>query len=373
MAAYHLVSTMRTDRKKREGNGEMSNNTRSKKKPLPDRKLSIIIKALNEQDKIEAAVVSALAATQGVDAEVILADSLSTDRTVEIAARYPITIVQLINTGDRSCGIGPQLGFQFSRGEYIYLMDGDMELNPAFMQRALSCLEDCPDVAGVGGLVEEINVANLVFQLRKNGTIAHMRAGEVDRLNMGGLYRRTALEDVGYFSNRNLHSFEELELALRLQAKGWRLLRLPLVAIKHYGHTVPLRRLLMLRFRSNYVQGPGEFLRSALGKPYLLRVIKEFRVFLGVIAGWLSLLVCVLLAPYSLLPIAAVAALVLAVAIIMMLRKKSITLGLYSLVDWNIFAIGTIRGFMRKQTNPEDIIYSRVVHGANLQNAKMTG
>ncbi len=358
-----------------EGNGETSNYVSggNKQKPLPDRTLSIIIKALNEQDKIEAAVISALAATRGIDAEVILADSLSTDRTVEIAARYPITIVQLMNAMDRSCGIGPQLGFQFSRGAYVYLMDGDMELDPEFIQHALACLEDRPDVAGVGGIVEEKNVANLVFQLRQNSTIAHMRAGEVDRLNMGGLYRRAALEDVGYFSNRNLHSFEELELALRLQGKGWRLLRLPLVAIKHYGHAVPLLRLLRLRFRSNYVQGPGEFLRSALGKPYLLRVIKEFRVFLGVIAGWLLLLVCLLVAPYSLLPLAAVTALIIIIAVTMILRKKSISLGLYSIVDWNVFAMGTLRGFMRKQTRPDDIIYSRVVHEASLQNAEMTG
>lgn len=327
----------------------------------PGCKLSIIIKALNEQDKIETAITSALAATQGLDAEVILADSLSTDKTVEIASRYPITIVQLMNADDRSCGVGPQLGFQFSRGEYVYLMDGDMELNPDFLRRALSCLEDQINVAGVGGLVEEKNVANLVFQLRKNSTIGHMKAGEVDRLNMGGLYRRKALEDVGYFSNRNLHSFEELELALRLQAKGWRLLRLPIVAIKHYGHTAPILRLLMLRFRSKYVQGPGEFLRAALGKPYLARVVKEFRVFLGVIGWWLLLFIAVLISPYSLIPLTAVLSLIVIAAAAMIVRKKSVKLGLYALVDWNVFAIGTIRGFLRKPARPDGVIYSKVV------------
>lgn len=327
-------------------------------------RLSIIIKALNEQAKIEAAIRSALASVRGIDAEVILADSLSTDDTVELAARYPIKIVQLINPRDRSCGIGPQLGFQFARGEYIYLMDGDMELNPDFARLALSQLDHQPDVAGIGGVVEEQNAANLIFELRKKSSLAHMRVGEVDRLNMGGLYRRAALEDVGYFSNRNLHSFEELELALRLRAKGWRLLRLPIVAIRHYGHTLPMLRLLGLRFRSGYVQGPGELLRSALGKPYLMHAIKEFRVFLGVIAWWGLLIISAALTPYSLLPLAATASLAIVAAIGMSWRKNSLKLGLYSIIDWNIFAMGTLSGFIRRQKQPDGAIPSKILQEA---------
>jgi glycosyltransferase involved in cell wall biosynthesis len=330
-------------------------------KSAPDCKLSIIIKALNEQDKIEAAILSALVAIQDINAEIILADSLSIDKTVEIASHYPVKIVQLLNAEDRSCGIGPQLGFQYSRGKYIYLLDGDMELNPEFLHEALIYLEDRPDVAGVGGLVEEKNIANLVFELRKNSTATHMLAGEVDRLNMGGLYRRSALENVGYFSNRNLHSFEELELALRLQTKGWRLMRLPIFAIKHYGHTAPLLNLLMSRFRSKYVQGPGEFLRSAWGKPYFMGVVKEFRVFLGVIFGWVLLALSILAVPYSWAPLVVMACLSVLVAIAMIVRKKSIVLGLYSIIDWNLFAIGTVRGGMRKQIRPDDSIASIIV------------
>jgi cellulose synthase/poly-beta-1,6-N-acetylglucosamine synthase-like glycosyltransferase len=68
--------------------------------------LSIIIKALNEERNIALGIESALAAVDGLDAEVILADSSSTDRTVEIARQYPIKIVTLNNREDRSCGVG---------------------------------------------------------------------------------------------------------------------------------------------------------------------------------------------------------------------------------------------------------------------------
>ena len=69
----------------------------------PDRRerVTVIIKALNEERHIDAAIRSALAALAGIDGEVILSDSGSADRTVEIARQYPITILQLKNTAER--------------------------------------------------------------------------------------------------------------------------------------------------------------------------------------------------------------------------------------------------------------------------------
>lgn len=54
--------------------------------------VSIIIKALNEESRIGSAIESALAALAGSQGEVIVADSGSSDRTVEIARRYPVLV-----------------------------------------------------------------------------------------------------------------------------------------------------------------------------------------------------------------------------------------------------------------------------------------
>ena len=100
----------------------------SKSLPPAICRVSVIIKALNEEKRIAAAIESALHAIRTVGGEVILADSFSTDRTVEIAQAYPIRIVQLAHPEDRRCGVGPQLGYQHSRGEFVYILDGDMEM-----------------------------------------------------------------------------------------------------------------------------------------------------------------------------------------------------------------------------------------------------
>src|SRR5580704_14522872 len=117
--------------------------------------VSIIIKALNEETYIASAIESALAALGEMDGEVILANGGSSDRTIEIARRYPIAVVQLSRAKYRSCGSGAQLGFQYSRGRYLLLMDGDMRLHPGFLPVAIETLARSPGLAGVGGMVSE--------------------------------------------------------------------------------------------------------------------------------------------------------------------------------------------------------------------------
>src|SRR5579862_2891182 len=167
--------------------------------------LSVIIKALNEEQHIAGAIESALAALAGIDGEVVLADGGSRDRTIEIARQYPIMIVQLNRTEDRSCGSGAQLGFQYSHGRYLLLMDGDMRLHKEFLPAAIRVLDDNPTVAGVGGHVIESETDNLEYEQRQHRYDPDREVGPVTRLASSGLYRRTAIDSIGYVTDRNLH------------------------------------------------------------------------------------------------------------------------------------------------------------------------
>ena len=156
--------------------------------------LSIIIKALNEERYIASAIESALGSVGEIDGEVILADGGSTDRTIEIARQYPIIIVQLNQTKDRSCGSGAQLGFQYSRGRYLLLMDGDMRLDPGFLPVAIEMLEQNPRLAGVGGKISEPVEVNEEYEQRHKRFNPDNHVGPVTRLDSSGLYRRAAIE-----------------------------------------------------------------------------------------------------------------------------------------------------------------------------------
>lgn len=326
----------------------------SDRRPGDELLVSIIIKALNEEAKIARAIESALAAIReiGGRGEVILADSLSTDATVTIAQAYPVRIVQLTSTEDRSCGVGAQLGMCLAAGRFLYILDGDMELMPGFLPAALARLEAEPGLAGVAGVVEEMTVANQVFRRRQLSGDTGRGGQNLDCLNMGGLYRRSAVEPLGYLTNRNLHAFEEFELGIRLVAAGWRLERLPVAAVRHYGHSDSTYALLWRRWRTGHAWGHGELIREAWNEAHLglaVRRLSLYRVSAFVLASWLLLVGLALSAPIAATRSLALMALYwLTVLILMAIRKRSLGAAAYSIVAWHFSAAGLLRGLLRR-------------------------
>jgi glycosyltransferase involved in cell wall biosynthesis len=334
---------------------------------LPPCRVSILIKALNEERRVVAAVESALAALASIGGEVVLADSCSSDRTVALASAYPIRIVQLAHADERCCGIGPQLGYQHCAGEFVYILDGDMEMLPGFLGEALEFMRTHPDVGGVGGRVVEMNTSSLEYLARVERGMGHMQAGEVDRLDMGGLYRRAAVEQSGYFSNRNLHSYEEFDLAVRLRVNGWKLWRIERDAVRHHGHDAPPYQLLVRRWRSRYICGLGELVRAAWGQPHMklaLTGVRELRLYIAVLAWWLVLLGCLLVPlPWTLR--AGLFALIAAAPLVLMAwRKRSLRKAAFSVVSWCFNAAGLLRGLAAPQRPARDHVDSVVLHDA---------
>jgi hypothetical protein len=245
------------------------------------------------------------------------------------------------------------------------MMDGDMKLVPGFLEQALSFLDQHPEVAGVGGRVVELNTESMEYRERHSSAPRpHLQPGNVDRLDGGGLYRRSAIEAAGYFSDRNLHSYEEFDLAIRLRALGWRLWRLPLDAANHFGHDAPPYRLLVRRWRTRYICGLGELVRAAAGQPRLplaIQGLRELRIYLAVL-GWWAVLASTLLwplpAPWRLVVFCAIAA---APVLLMTWRKRSLAKALYSVVSWCFNAAGLLRGLLRRQRPAREAIASRVL------------
>jgi len=326
--------------------------------------VSVILKTLNEEARIGATIESVLAALDGIGGEVIVADGGSRDRTLAIAARYPVQVVQLEPGIRPSCGIGPQLGFQYSREPLICLMDGDMLLDPAFLPEALAYLSTNPRTAGVTGHVEEMNDTSLEYVRRGRRVSPENRIGTIDRMNGGGLYRRQAIEQAGYLSDRNLHGYEEFDLGLRLRARGWSLYRLDRRFVRHFGHPLNAYTLLLRRWKSGYLRGIGELLRAALGKPQgrqLVEELPELKLW-AIVYLWLVVMIVLPLAlPSFVLGLAVNAALTAVIVGAMSLRQRSLSLGLYAVVAWLFHAAALPLGFFQPRTAPEVWIESRIV------------
>ena len=324
--------------------------------------VSIIIKAFNEERHIAGAIETALAALVGIGGEIILADGASTDRTVAVAEKYPIKVVRLDDASDRSCGAGAQLGFQYSGGEFICLMDADMRLRRPFLTAAIRALKETPGLAGVGGAVIDHDADNLEYAQRVRRFDPDRRPGPVTRLGGCGLYRRTAVVAVGYLTDRNLHGGEELELAARLRVAGWTLARIDCPAVDHYCRTGNPYRQLLRRIRSRNSCGPGEIIRAAVGRPQFGFIVRNDRnsALSGLVGlWWCSMAAILLFSGVWALP-AAAALLVLPFAA-MSLRWRSLRDGIYSVTAWNAHALCFLPGFFWPRKPPANWIASSVI------------
>jgi glycosyltransferase involved in cell wall biosynthesis len=333
---------------------------------MPDDKrpiVSIIIKAYNEERHIAGAIESALAALDDIDGEVILADGASTDRTLDIAKRYPIKIVRLNDPTDRSCGAGAQLGFQYSRGEFLFLMDGDMRLQRGFLAAGVRFLGDHPTMGGVGGGMIYRNAGGLEYDQRARRYDPDRGPGVVTRLGGCGLYRRSALAAVGYSTDRNLHGGEELELAARLRASGWTIAKIDCVAVEHYCGVGNSYALLLRRMKTRNAFGPGEIIRASLGRPHFALVVRDDRnsLLCALVALWWATMAAVAVVLSGADAVVALTALLVFPFAVMAWRWRSLRHGLYSVMAWNTQALCFLPGFLRRRKPPAAWMASTVV------------
>ncbi|SES88340.1 Glycosyltransferase, GT2 family [Nitrosospira multiformis] len=325
-------------------------------------RLSVLIKTYNEGSKIAKCIQSVLDSVQGIEGgvEIIVADSLSTDDTVEIAKNYDIKVVQLRSIEDRGCGSGVQLGFQHSSGRYVYLLDGDMELQAPFLSQALELLEGDSRLGGVSGLLRDRTIRNWFERQRNNHKPT--TPGEVACLPGGGLYRRTAIENAGgYAGNRNLQAFEEAELGFRLRSQGWRLVRIPVVAVLHTGHVGTTGSLIGRLWRNGRVASGGMFLKLALAQPYRFDAIRMFIHPLATLAYWIIWLVSLILVEDGRI-LAGLTGFGLLVYACLVFKKRSFRDAAISMLLWHLAALGIIRGFaLRNLHSPNAEIPSVVL------------
>lgn len=322
--------------------------------------ISVSIKTLNEAKGIEKTIDSIRRQLVGYPHKIIVADSLSTDSTQQLAVNKGVTVVSLTDPGDRCCGVGHQLGYLYSEGDYLLLMDGDMELEEGFVDQAVAFLQAEPEYAGVAGTVAMDEAVNYEFKSRKQRINQIYPVGDCDHLGGGGLYRRAAIEKIGYLTNRNLHAYEEAELGLRLGNAGYKLRRLNIPYFFHTSHTLPTFKMLRHRWKTRYYQAPGELLRCSWGKPWFMGALNMVRNE-AVFALYLIMLFAALFTLNR--DVVAIAFLpLLAFALLKIVKNRSLTDGLQSVINLVVRSVGLLKGCIYPVRDPLTPPNSKIIH-----------
>lgn len=285
--------------------------------------------------------------------EFVFIDNASTDRSAERVKNYPGSTYYFRDTNHLAQARNDAL--HLSRSEWVYFIDSDCELNPTtFSELLVHVNPEDLTVAGWGGaqIFPQDNEFLLLLNQFRQTFLGHfgsvqMKPGQrvelVDHLSTSHvLYRKSALLQVAGFDPRLNESAEDLDLSLRLQKKGQKLIFVPDSKINH-------------RVASNYKEWIRKAWRNGQWQTrlafYNSEILKTRRFWPPLILGLLL---------YGLLTaglFSTLFGLICLYALILMVELRSENLKLYGLfvITHGLYFIGGLWGLIR---GFQDFIFS---------------
>jgi len=325
---------------------------------MKNESISVIIVSKNEEKRIQACIESVIGALNEYDDfEIILVDSASTDRTIDIAKRYNIKIIQLRPNWQHSAAAGEHIGYLHSKGEYICFIGGDMILNQDWFKEAIPCLKK-EDVAGVSGKIInnfDVNNCSSLVAYRINFGFNSLKCGEVDVLGGPAMFKRSVLKEVGGY-HPFLRAGEEAELSYRIRVKGYKLIRLPIPMVYHKSECMSLLKFLY-KYQWEYVKAVGSSIRYSLRTNKQIFYKRFPAIFIAMFFNLSLLLVVVslalLLKGYT-SPITTVLAGYSLLFILLIIKRKNIKDAMLSILVLHISALAICIGFLKDLPNPQE-------------------
>lgn len=200
--------------------------------------ISFIVIGRNQKDSIARCLDSIGEAARSAALpthEVIYVDSNSTDQTLErVGSGYP-SVRRVAMSGQTNAGIARNAGASVAEGDIFFFIDGDVEIDAAFLPAVLD---------GEGRLIHPVVTGQLPERLYDRDGHAIGPSPDCYRIKqrefsgeLGGIFliERTTFEAVGGFEPE-LRVNEDIDLGLRLARRGAPVLRIPAPIGTH--HTV---------------------------------------------------------------------------------------------------------------------------------------
>lgn len=223
--------------------------------------VSIIVPVFNEAKIIRQSIESLLNLNYK-DYEIIIVNDGSTDNTSSVAERFvgyqqgrinkiKITLINKEN-GGKSTALNA--GIKYSNADFVLCMDGDSQLSPDSLKRAVRHFKD-QKIGAVAGNVKVLNRRKFLTDLQaleyiEGLNMARSAQSLVRAVNIIpgpiGLFRKSAISDAGFYSSDTFA--EDADLTLKILAKGWKIYYEPR-AISYTEAPSSFQQLLKQRYR----------------------------------------------------------------------------------------------------------------------------
>jgi GT2 family glycosyltransferase len=230
---------------------------------LPD--LSIVIIARNEEETLSRALPILVEEARTANAEIIYVDSASSDGTMDLIRRYPITAVRLEASPLLCPSAGRYMGNLHSRGKFVYFLDGDMIPIPGWIRHGLEYFQNRPTLGGVIGRIYFVLPGE---ELNRNHP-DDFPLGSVRGIGLSGIYRKDLFDRIGTF-HPHARGEEEVELGYRIIQAGYSLERHDQPMAYHLDK---VKGKAEFDQKSKYFVGTGQVLRRSLGTELFWRLV----------------------------------------------------------------------------------------------------
>ena len=256
--------------------------------------ISVIVIGRNEGERLEACLTSAQRALRMLSYELIYVDSHSTDDSLAIARAHGARCF-LPEETDTTAGLGRYIGTQAAHGEYLLFLDGDMQLQQGFVERAMLRVAagGCDGVCGIR--TDHYMKDGQIVSVCENyfGCTQERVAPEFG----GAIFLMAeALARCGGWATDTI-ACEEAELHARLLDAGCTIIELPVPMIIHCDAVRDARGPLGVAFSRRRL-GEGQALRCAMQAGRAWAYIRHEREkFLLYALDWISLLLLLLRPP----------------------------------------------------------------------------
>ncbi len=290
------------------------------------------------------------------DCEVICVDSDSTDSTMEVMKAYRARIQNLIIiqcSGNLNAAIARNAGTKYITKQYVFFVDGDVELCPDFLQDSLQRMQ-ADEIDAATGNLDEIVYSEGYEQIikPKSHRRYYTKAREISHSGGTFIARRQLVEEIGEWNTRMVIN-EDYDYALRIARRG-RMMALPTTMGIH--HTLADHERSWPSFRKGYPMIFGMLIRKNWDRPDLLKgIMHNYRVGFA----WWGLLflatLSALLLGVSPWPVFAVFGLLVVLDIVWgVIRKTKLNSLLFThYLDIPLIVLGVFVDLRRKKTPTE--------------------
>ena len=212
---------------------------------------SVVIPARNAEKTLRYCLEAALNQSISKPYEVIVVDDGSTDKTPQIAAEYPVRLLQQPKLGPAAAR---NLGARCAKGRILVFLDSDCIPKKNWLHSLLSLFRE-ENVAGVGGPYETANPESWLARLI--GYELALKHANMPRYvdYLGGFncaYRREIFERIGGFDESFTEaSGEDNDLSYRVVEAGYKLAFCHEAIVAHY-HPTSLKSYLKKQFKRAY-------------------------------------------------------------------------------------------------------------------------